>query len=135
LQAKFSMEFALAILLLERRAGLAQFTEETVNRADVQEWIKRVNFYVDPEAEAAGFDKMTSILRIHLRNGKVIIGRATMAKGSPSNPMSSEEIADKFRGCAEFAKWATPKTAAIIEAVKSLEQAPDMSRLTALLTV
>jgi len=135
LQAKFSMEFALAILLLERKAGLAQFTEETVNRADVQEWIKRVNFYVDPEAEAAGFDKMTSILRIHLKNGKVIAGRATMAKGSPSNPMSYDEVADKFRGCAEFAKWPQQKTTAIIEAVKSLEKAPDMSKLTASLTV
>ena len=135
LQAKFSMEFALDILLLERKAGLAQFTEETVNRADVQEWIKRVNFYVDPEAEAAGFDKMTSILRIRLKNGKVISGRATMAKGSPSNPMSYDEVADKFRGCAEFAKWPKQKTAAIIAAVKSLEKAPDMSKLTAALTV
>jgi 2-methylcitrate dehydratase PrpD len=58
-----------------------------------------------------------------------------MAKGSPSNPMSYDEVADKFRGCAEFAKWPQPKTAAIIEAVKSLEKAPDMSRLTASLTV
>ena len=58
-----------------------------------------------------------------------------MAKGSPSNPMSYDETADKFRGCAEFAKWPKPKTAAIIEAVKSLEKAPDMSKLTAALTV
>jgi 2-methylcitrate dehydratase PrpD len=135
LQAKFSMEFALAILLLERKAGLAQFTEETVMRADVQEWIKRVNFYVDPEAEAAGFDRMTSILRIHLKNGKIIAGRATMAKGSPSNPMTYDEVADKFRGCAEFAKWPRQKTESIIAAVHSLEKAPDMNRLTAALTV
>ena len=32
LEAKFSMEFCVAILLLERKAGLAQFTDETVNR-------------------------------------------------------------------------------------------------------
>ena len=85
--------------------------------------------------EAAGFAKMTSILRIHLKNGKVISGNATMAKGSPSNPMSYDEVADKFRGCAEFAKWPKQKTTAIIEAVKSLEKAPDMSKLTAALTV
>jgi 2-methylcitrate dehydratase PrpD len=36
LQAKFSMEFCMAILLLEREAGLEQFTDEVVNRPDVQ---------------------------------------------------------------------------------------------------
>jgi 2-methylcitrate dehydratase PrpD len=32
LQAKFSMEFCMAILLLEGKAGLAEFTDEVVNR-------------------------------------------------------------------------------------------------------
>ncbi len=134
LQAKFSMEYALAILLLERKAGLAEFTDETVTRPDVQDWLTRVNFYVDSEAEAAGFSKMTSLIKIHLKSGKVLSGQATMAKGSPSNPMSYEDAAEKFRGCAEFAKWPTRKTRAIIKLVRSLERESDMSRLTAALT-
>jgi 2-methylcitrate dehydratase PrpD len=134
LQAKFSMEFAMAILLLERKAGLAQFQNEVVLRPDVQEWIQRVNYYVDPEAEAAGFDKMTSIVRIHLKSGEIIRGKADMAKGSPSNPMSYEETADKFRECAHFAKWPAKKTDTVIEAVKALEKAGDMGQLTAALT-
>jgi len=134
LQAKFSMEFCLAILLLERKAGLAQFQDAVVLRPDVQEWIRRVNYYVDPVAEAAGFDRMTSLIRIHLKDGKIITGRADMAKGSPADPMSYQETADKFRGCAEFAKWPRQKAETIIEAVKALETAPDMSRLTAALT-
>src|SRR3984957_10849404 len=96
--------------------------------------IKRVHFYVDPEAEAAGFDKMTSILKVHLKDGKVIPGRADFAKGSPANPMSFEEVADKFRGCAEFAKWPKDKTEAAISFFKTIEAAPDMSKLTGLLT-
>ena len=135
LQGKFSMEFAIAILLLERKAGLAQFQDEVVRRPDVREWIKRVNYYVDPEAEAAGFSRMTSIIRIHMKDGRVITGRADMAKGSPADPMSYQETADKFRGCAEFAKWPRQKAEAIIEAVKALETAPDMTRLTAALTL
>ena len=105
LQGKFSMEFCLSILLLDRKAGLGEYQDAVVQRPDVQEMIKRVNFYIDPEAENAGLDKMTSILRIHMKDGKVYSGRAEFAKGSPSNPMSYEEVADKFRGCAEFAKW------------------------------
>ncbi|HMG20891.1 MAG TPA: hypothetical protein VK607_06220, partial [Kofleriaceae bacterium] len=116
------------------KAGLAQYQDAVVQRADVQDMIKRINFYVDPEAERAGLDKMTSIVRIHRKDGKVLSGRAEFAKGSPSNPMSYDEVADKFRGCAEFAKWPAAKTEAVIAAVKTLETAPDVSKLTAALT-
>ena len=134
LEGKFSMEFCVAILLLERKAGLSQFADTVVRRPDVQAMIKRVNFYVDPEAEAAGFDKMTSIVKIHLKDGKVLSGRAEFAKGSPANPMSYDEVADKFRGCAEFAKWPAQKTESVITLVKSLENAPNVNQLSALLT-
>jgi 2-methylcitrate dehydratase PrpD len=133
LEAKFSMEFCMAILLLERKAGLAQFATPVVQRADVQEMISKVRYYVDAEAEAAGFDKMTSILRVTLKNGKVITGRANFGKGSPADPMSFAEAALKFRGCAEYAQWPKEKTEALIAFVQSMETAPDIGKLTALL--
>src|ERR1043166_3839322 len=85
LQAKFSMEFCMAILLLERKAGLAQFTDEVVNRPDVQELLRKIDFGVHPEAEAAGFDKMTTIIEIELVDGKTSKRRADFGKGSPAN--------------------------------------------------
>ena len=134
LQAKFSMEFCLAILLLEQKAGLGEFSDKAVQRADVREMIRRINFYVDPEAESAGFDKMTSLLKIHLKDGRVITGRADFAKGSPANPMTLEEAATKFRGCAEYADWPKVKTEKIIAFVKALDSAPDVSALSPLLS-
>jgi 2-methylcitrate dehydratase PrpD len=134
LEAKFSMEFCMAILLLEHKAGLGQFSDKVVQRPDVQEMIRRINFYVDPEAESAGFDKMTSILKIHLTDDRVITGRADFGKGSPANPMSFEEAAVKFRGCAEFAEWPKTKTENIIAFARSLEAAPDVSTLSPLLS-
>src|SRR5258707_6760412 len=129
LEAKFSMEFCTAILLLRRKAGLAEFTNQIVQRADVREMIGRVRYYIDPEAEAAGFDKMTSIIKITLKSGKVISGRATFGKGSPADPMTFEETAVKFRGCAEYAEWPKSKTDALIAFVAGLEIAPDITRL------
>jgi 2-methylcitrate dehydratase PrpD len=134
LEAKFSMEFCLAILVLERKAGLGEFSDEVVKRADVQEMIRKVNFYVDPDAESAGYDKMTSILKIQLKDGQVIAGRADFAKGSPANPMTLEETATKFRGCAEYIGWPSTKTEKIIAFVKALESIPDVSALFPLLS-
>jgi 2-methylcitrate dehydratase PrpD len=133
LQAKFSMEFCMAILLLERKAGLSEFTDAVVQRPDVQAMIQRIRFSVDPLSEQGGFDKMTSLVKIHLKNGKVFSGRADFAKGSPSNPMTYDEVADKFRGCADFARWPAAKAETVIAAVKSLETAPDLAHLTAAL--
>ena len=134
LQGKFSMEFSIAVLLVEGKAGLAQYTDATVRRSDIQQMIQRVNFYVDPKAEQAGFDKMTSIVKVHMKDGRILSGEAQFAKGSPSNPMSYDEVADKFRGCAEFAKWPKAKSDAVIEFVKNMESAPELSTLTAMLT-
>jgi 2-methylcitrate dehydratase PrpD len=134
LEAKFSMEFCMAILLLRGKAGLGEFSDRVVQSADVQEMIGRVNFYVDPEAESAGYDKMTSLLKIHLKNGRIISGRAEFAKGSPTNPMSFDEAAAKFRGCAEFAEWPKDKTEKLIIYVKALDSAGDVSTLSPLLS-
>jgi 2-methylcitrate dehydratase PrpD len=134
LEGKFSMEFCMAILLLERKAGLGEFSDSVVQRPDVQEMIRKINFYVDPEAESAGFDKMTSILKIHLRDGKVIIGRADFAKGSPADPMTFEEAATKFRGCADYAEWPKTKADRIIALVRGLDSAPDVNALSQLLS-
>ena len=134
LQAKFSMEFCLAILLLEHKAGLSEFLDKVVQRADVQEMIRKVNFYVDPEAESAGYDKMRSILTIHMKDGRVITGSADFGKGSPANPMSFDEAAIKFRGCAEFAEWPKEKTEKIIAFVRTFDSATDVRALSPLLS-
>lgn len=133
LEGKFSMEFCMAILLLERKAGLPQFQDAVVNRPDVQAMVRKVRFHVDPKAEAAGNDKMMSIIGITLKNGQVITGQSSFGKGSPANPMSYDEVADKFRGSAEFAHWPTAKVERIIEFVRVLERQSDMRRMTALL--
>lgn len=133
LQAKFSMEFCMAILLLERRGGLPEFTDEAVNRADVKAMIEKIDFGVHPEAEAAGYDKMTTIIDIELTDGRRVSGRADFGKGSPANPMSYDEVADKFRGCADFASWDRGKAGAVVDMVRDIETLDSIRKLTALL--
>lgn len=134
LQAKFSMEFCMAILLLERKGGLNEFTDEIVNRPDVQAMIRKVDFGVHPEAEAAGYDKMTTILEITLTDGRVIRDRADFGKGSPANPMSYDEVADKFRECAAYSRWPKTKAEQVVEMVRHLEEVRRVRELTTLLS-
>jgi hypothetical protein len=77
---------------------------------------------------------MASLLKIRLKDGRVIEGRADFGKGSPVNPMTFEEAATKFKGCAEFAEWPKAKTGKIIEFVKALDSALDVRALSPLLS-
>jgi 2-methylcitrate dehydratase PrpD len=133
LQGKFSMEFCMAILLLDGKADQTKYTDAVVNRDDVKKMIERVRFYIDPEAENAGYDKMTTIIKITLKDGRTISGRADFGKGSPTDPMSYDEVAEKFRGCAAFAEWPSSKANQVIDLVRKLEDVSDVRTLTALL--
>ena len=133
LQAKFSMEFCMAILLLQRKAGLAEFTDQVVNRPGVRKMIEKVDFGVHPEAEAAGYEKMTTIIDIELADGRKIGGRADFGKGSPANPMSDDELATKFRECAAWGKLPKANAAKVVDMVFNLEKLKSIRELTRLL--
>ncbi len=133
LQAKFSMQFCMAILLLRRKAGLAEFTDEVVNTRDVKRLIEKIDYRVHPVAEAAGYEKMTTIIDIELMDGRTVSGRADFGKGSPANPMSDDELAKKFRECATWGKLPDASAEKVIEIVFNLEKLKNVRDLTKLL--
>jgi 2-methylcitrate dehydratase PrpD len=135
LQAKFSMEFCMAILLLARKAGLAEFTDDAVHRPDVQKMIEKIEFTVHPIAEAAGYEKMTTIIDIDLTDGRTVSGRADFGKGSPTNPMSDQELTDKFRECAAWGGLRKPNAEKIVDLVFNLENVKSIRELTRLLAI
>ena len=121
LEGKFSIPFCMAIGVLERKAGIAQFTDRKVRESKVVEFMKRVTLYVDPELEALGYDQVRSRVRIKLKDGKTIEGRADVAKGHPLKPMSWGEIGEKFRDCAQLV-LSHRETEEAIELVANLDR-------------
>jgi 2-methylcitrate dehydratase PrpD len=99
LEGKFSIPFCMAIGVLERKAGIAQFQDRKVREPKVVEMMKRVTLYVDDEMEGLGYDQVRSRIRIKLKDGRTVEGRADVAKGHPLKPMNWEELGEKFRDC------------------------------------
>jgi len=100
LEGKFSIPFCIAIGVLERKAGIAQFSDRKVRDKKVIELMKRVTLYVDDELETLGYDQVRSRIRVVLKSGRLIEGRYDVARGHPQKPMSWAELGDKFRDCA-----------------------------------
>ena len=135
LEGKFSMEFSLASILVLREAGLAEYSDEVVNRPDIQDAIRKIDYtvYSDEEAEAKGYTLLTTFLDVMLKDGRRFSARADTAKGSALLPMSEQEVSDKFLGCARFARWPADRAERIIALVLDLENLQDIRKLTALL--
>ncbi|HEY8486058.1 MAG TPA: MmgE/PrpD family protein [Limnochordales bacterium] len=132
LQAKFSLEFAVAIMVLERQAGIHQYTDEVVQSARVQEFLERVHVYVDPAMEARGYDKMHSVVRILLKDGRRLEQEAQLARGYPQRPFTREDHLAKFEECA---RGVLPAGSAqrVWEKVMALPRLRDLQELVSLL--
>lgn len=132
-QARFSMPFCLAVLLVEGRAGLPEFTDAVVNRPDIKSMIERIT-YDSYETVEPGYSNVTSFLEVQLADGTIHKGRADFARGSTESPMSYQDVAEKFEGCAAAANWPADKTSDIIDLVSRIEKLENVRALTPLLT-
>ena len=133
LESKFSLEFCLATLLLERNLGLQHIADDFVARPDVQDLIGRVEYtpFTEDEVREGNFTLVTSSVEIELDDGRRVGGRIDYGKGSKANPMTDEEVAAKFRLCAEYAGFPVDRAEEVIETVGRLETLPDIRELTA----
>ncbi|MDI6772118.1 MAG: MmgE/PrpD family protein [bacterium] len=100
LQGKFSLQFQMAIGVLERAAGIAQFVDAKVADPRALSLVERVHVHVDPEIEALGYNEIRTTVGIGLKDGRTLFGRADLAKGHPRNPMRRDDLSGKFQECA-----------------------------------
>ena len=134
LEAKFSMPFAAAMALMRRQASFAEFSDAFVQSAAVQALVAKVDYGAYDTAEP-GFTNVTTLIDVALADGRKFSRRADFAKGTPQNPMSYAELADKFRGCAAHAGWPADKTETVIGRVAQLETVADVRAVTKLMSV
>ena len=101
LEGKFSMQYCLAAALIDRRVGLSHFTDEQVNRADIQALIPRVSVSVHPdlarpEQLSADFAEVT----VQLVDGRSYTERVEFPAGHARRPLTDAELDAKYLECA-----------------------------------
>ena len=132
LEAKFSIPFCLAILVLDRKGGIAQFTDETVARPDVRQMMAKVQPYLHEELEALGFQRIRSLVEVNLLDGTVLSKEATTSRGTPDRPMTQEELAAKFHDCAQGILTSDVERS-VLDLIYRLDSVADVAELTSLL--
>ena len=134
LEAKFCLPFMMTSILLRRRAGIREFTDEFVSSAPVQAMMPRVETVFDQAIEARGFDKMRSIVEVDLVDGRKLTQPSDERyRGSPENPFTRADLHAKFTDCASLVLTAQKITRAL-ETIESVERLANVSQLAAALT-
>lgn len=100
LEAKFSMRYAVASMLVFGGLGLEEFLDEKVQCTQVQELMSKIDVKVDEEFKKLGFiGTSPAYIKITLSTGEIFSDRSMLAKGNPEKPLSLEEIKQKFFTC------------------------------------
>ncbi len=102
LQGQFSIPFCMAIAVLEGRAGIRQFVDRKVRDPRTVDLMKRVTLYVDDEMERLGFDRARAIVKVTLKDGRVLRERSDAARGMPEKPLGKAGLEEKFFDCASL---------------------------------
>lgn len=134
LEAKFSIEFAMASAVIAQRAGLAQLSDGFVRRPDVQEMMGKVVIVTTDEIEREGaifppYDQIT----LHLADGSTLVSeKVAKARGDATLPLSRAETWAKFEDCLTTAGYSTTAAMALFESLEALEALPSMAALPSL---
>ena len=101
LEAKFSIEFAVAMSVSDGAVGLSQVTDEQVSRHDIQAQFAKVDTrIIEPDCPVEPGFAMHDRVEIQLRDGrKLDSGPIRFARGHVSNPLTASDIHTKFLGC------------------------------------
>lgn len=131
LEGKFSLEYSLAVALVDGAAGLEQYTQSRAADPELIPFMERVNVIVDPDlpVNQAYFASEVVIKR---STGEQLRRRVDVARGYPQLPLSKEELVAKGRGCAN-GLITTSAYERLVELVFDLESCADVSEIAALL--
>jgi 2-methylcitrate dehydratase PrpD len=97
MQAKFSLEYGMAVGLLRGKAGLDEYEDETVMDGDIQALlpITRKEYVEKMESE------FPTEVHVTLRDGSTVSTSVTMPVGSTAAPLTQAQLWAKFDDCAK----------------------------------
>jgi 2-methylcitrate dehydratase PrpD len=129
LEAKFSVPFLMSAVILTRRAGMREFTDEFVQSPAAQAMMQRVTAVHDAGIEKQGFDKIRSVVEVDLVDGRKLVQPSDdRYRGGPDNPFTRADLKTKFDDCAGLV-LPQHRLDAAFTAIESVDSMSDVRQL------
>jgi 2-methylcitrate dehydratase PrpD len=130
--AQFSMPYGAAVAMLYRKAGLEEFQLPKIRSEEVIRMMRRVECVVDPDLDRTFPKQWCATAGILTKDGRKYFTKIEYPKGDPENPLSWEEMIEKFHDLTQ--KLLTQeRRLKIVDRVKKIEEVRDFRRWSPLL--
>ncbi|MFH1626061.1 MAG: MmgE/PrpD family protein [Pseudomonadota bacterium] len=123
LEGKFSIYFCAALALHDGTAGEDRFTDDKIRCPKIIDLKKKVRASVNPDLR-----ETEARVSIRTRDGRRYEKHVTTPKGDPRNPLSREELEEKFMRLASKVV-STDKSRRIVEKIGVLEKLDNINEL------
>lgn len=94
---KMSMPFAVALALYKGSAEMKDFSEANVTDGNILALTRKVKVVENEVLSSLLPKKRASVLNIIMKDGTVLSHRVDYPKGEPENPLTAEELIQKFK--------------------------------------
>ena len=131
LSAQMNLFYGVAVMALDRRAGIEQFEESRIRDPEILRYIARIAVRHDPKFDAEGGRYRVGCRTVVWARGTEFETTVLHRRGSPEDPMSSIDLNAKFKMLAGRA--GSVNAGAVAELVASLDEPRPISGLVRLL--
>jgi 2-methylcitrate dehydratase PrpD len=125
--AKFSVPFCIAVAMIDRTAGLGQFTDGKINDKAVLSLAAKIDYEIDPENEYPV--NYSGHIRAVLKDGSVREIEQPHLRGGSREPVERAELVQKFRANIAFSGWPKTRADELLSYCEGAFDAPDLSGL------
>ncbi len=131
IEAQFSLSFMLAVALCDGPPGEYDVTDETCKRKELVALSKKVTHYVDDVAQRETNDNMGAVVTVRVTSGQEYQKRVRYPKGTSQNPMTEEDLEEKFRANLGPVV-STDRIATLLDTIRNYYALPGIGTLMAL---
>lgn len=128
--SRLCLAYLVPNLLRDGTISLATYEEARVRDPEILAWSERVTISPDENPDPNAFDPQEA--RVYLRDGSRLSVQVPASLGSPSYPMTPEQVEDKFRA-AMAAGGRADRADAVAAVVARIDECPDAAELWCLL--
>jgi 2-methylcitrate dehydratase PrpD len=131
--AQFSSGFGLALTVIRGSNGFKDYTEETLRDPAILELAGKVKLEVDKEVDSEYPATRGARVTVKLNGGATYQEKVDYCKGTPQNPMTRNELEEKFYGLTS-AVAQKDRADEIVRVINTLDGQKNISALIALLS-
>ena len=99
--ADHSLPYVIAAAVAERQVTPLQFTMAKINDPVIRAQLKKVEVVADPEIEKVFPALQRVVVKITTTDGRIFENQLDYPKGDPRNPLTDQEIEEKFEALAD----------------------------------